>query len=261
MELDLKKLQAVELEAVKEIARICDAENISWFLVGGSVLGAVRHSGFIPWDDDADVGMLRGDYERFISVCPKYLSDRYFLQTLDTDRGYHLGYAKIRVNGTLYVQENVAHRDMHHGVFVDVYPIDEVPDSKSARRRQKLCSNLSYALCRGETVTKQGGAIKLITAVLTRILPKAALKKIGMFFDGRVKKYSGKMIVNVYGIKQYYGEIMPREYIGTPVLHRFEDINAPIPEKYDEYLTHLYGDWSKEPEDKQLKHFPVKYKF
>ena len=261
MEFDIKKLQAVELEALKEIARICEKENIKWFLVGGSVLGAVRHKGFIPWDDDIDIGMFRPDYERFIAVCKKYLSDKYFLQTLLTDKNYHLGYAKIRVNGTLYVQENVAHRDMHHGVFVDVYPIDEVPDSQSARRRQKLCANLSYALCRGETVTGQGGAIKLITKVLTAVMPKSALKKIGVFFDGKVKKYHGKMIANVYGIKQYYAEIMPREYIGNPVKLEFEGECLPVPEKYDAYLTHLYGDWSKEPQDKELKHFPVKWKF
>lgn len=211
---DIKRLQAVELEIVKEIARICEAEKIQWFLVGGSVLGAVRHGGFIPWDDDVDVGMLRFDYERFIRACAKRLPDKYFLQTLNTDEGYHLGYAKIRVNGTLYIQENVASRRMHHGVFADVYPIDEVPDSARARRRQKLYSNLCYALCRGETVTGQGGAVKLITAALTKIVPKSALKRLGMFFDGRVKRFSGKMVANVYGIKQYNAEIMPREYIG-----------------------------------------------
>lgn len=263
MKFDIKKLQAIELEAVEEIARICELEKIEWFLVGGSVLGAVRHNGFIPWDDDIDLGMYRSDYERFIKVANKHLTDKYFLQTLKTDKGYHLGYAKLRVNNTLYIQENVKNRKMHQGVFIDIYPIDEVPDSEKARKKQKLYSNLSYALCRGEVVSKQGKAIKIATSVLTKVCPKSLLHAVGVFFDDKVKTFTGKEIANVYGIKQYYAEIMPREFIGTPKLHKFESLMLPIPEKYEDYLTHLYGDYMELPseDERQLKHLPIEYDF
>lgn len=261
MDFDIEKLHAIELEAIAEIKKICDLENINWFLIGGSALGAVRHDGFIPWDDDVDIGMFRDDYERFLSVAKTSLSDKFFLQTLETDKGYHLGYAKVRINDTLYIQENVSHRKMHHGVFVDIYPIDWVPDSKKLRKKQRLYSNLSYTLCRGEPVTKQGKAINIISTVMSKIIPKSWLKSVGIIFDKKISKFKGKYIANIYGIKQYDNEIMPREYIGIPILHKFENLTVPIPENYHEYLTFLYGDYMELPEDKQFKHFPVKYSF
>lgn len=264
-DLDIKKLQSIELDALREIGRVCGLLEIKWFLVGGSALGAARHKGFIPWDDDADVGMFRDDYRVFTERAPALLDKRYFLQTLSSDEGYHLGYGKLRVNGTVYAQENVVHRKMHQGVFVDIYPIDNVPDEKIKRKRQELCEKLCYALCRGEPVTKQGKAIKLITTLLTGIFTKRFLKRIGMFFDRKIEcaPDTAENVANVYGIKTYQQEIMPREYIGKTALLEFCSEFFPVPEQYDKYLSHLYGDYAKLPpeEERQLKHPPVEWDF
>ena len=261
---DVRKLQLMELQVLNEVRRICDKHQISWFLVGGSVLGAARHQGFIPWDDDVDLGMYRPDYERFLAAARDELSDRYFLQTLESDPGYHLGYAKIRVNGTRYVQENVMHRTMHQGVFVDIYPIDGVPDDPKLRKKQRMWALLSYFFCRQEPIKKQGQAIKLASTVLTKVLPKTLQKKIGMAYDRKISRFpveTCRDVANIYGIKQYYNEIMPKEYIGAPVMLEFEGSPTPVPEQWDNYLTFLYGDYHQLPPEDQrvLKHQAVEF--
>ena len=105
----LRRLQQTEFEILKEFDRICKKHNIQYFLDSGTALGAARHKGFIPWDDDIDVGMLRSDYEHFLEICPKELEQKYFLQTIETDPGCPCLFAKIRKNGTIY-QENEKHR-------------------------------------------------------------------------------------------------------------------------------------------------------
>lgn len=117
--------QRVMLDILCEIHKICVKNDIQYWLTEGTLLGAVRHKGFIPWDDDCDVGMMREEYERFLKVAPKFLPPDMHLQTRDMEPCYHLPFAKIRKDDTLLIETGeTGEEKYHHGIFVDIFPYD-----------------------------------------------------------------------------------------------------------------------------------------
>lgn len=132
---ELKRLQDDAKEIVKEIDRVCKELGIGYFACGGTMLGYVRHGGFIPWDDDIDVGMFRADYERFKHEAGAIIdSERFFLQTRETDPNIPYLFSKVRMNGTEYLTEYNVKRDFHKGICVDVFPFDYIPNSLGEQR-------------------------------------------------------------------------------------------------------------------------------
>ncbi len=135
----LKRIHDVELEMLLEVDRICRKHNIQYTLVGGTLLGAVRHGGFIPWDDDADVGMLRSEYNRFVEACQTELDhDRFFLQDHNSDPSYRWGYSKLRRKNSLFLRSGQEHMDMHQGIFLDIFIYDAAATSYVGKRLQRL---------------------------------------------------------------------------------------------------------------------------
>ncbi len=132
----LNKVHKVHLEIVSEVKRICKKNGIKYSMIAGTLLGAVRHHGFIPWDDDLDIGMLRRDYERFLQVARKELCRQYFLQTWETDKNFVLPFAKIRKNGTKLVEKNSADVKMHQGIYIDIFPFDNLPRKAFEQKKQ-----------------------------------------------------------------------------------------------------------------------------
>ena len=126
---NLRKLQLIELELLVEFDRICRKNNIRYTLTGGTLLGAVRHGGFIPWDDDADVSMLRQEYEKFKKACEIELNKKYYFQDMQITQGYRWGYGKLRKKDTLFLREYQEHMPYSQGVFIDIFPRDGVPNS------------------------------------------------------------------------------------------------------------------------------------
>ncbi len=129
--------QKVMLEILLEIHRICMENHITYWLEAGTLLGAIRHKGFIPWDDDCDVSMPRKDYEKFLKIAQNKLPENMFLQTKETDPAYPLPWAKIRKNGTLLIETGeTGEENYHHGIFVDIFPYDYYESAEVIKKLQ-----------------------------------------------------------------------------------------------------------------------------
>ena len=145
----LDKLHKVEIEILDEIVRICEQHHLTYFLAGGTLLGAVRHKGFIPWDDDLDVAMPREDYERFCDLCKEELQDSYYLHSKEIDSQYWLPFVKVRKKGTIFDEallKNVQNK--FNGIWVDIFPLDYsvTENSKGKRCRTYLYKQLMYLI-------------------------------------------------------------------------------------------------------------------
>ena len=128
---DLRKAQLLMLKILKEIHNICVKNNIKYFLSDGTLIGAIRHNGFIPWDDDLDIGMLREDYEKFCSIAQEELPEEFVLQTQKTDKGYGLQFGKVILKNTIWIEKVAKNtkRD-YSGLYIDIFPYDKIPEDK-----------------------------------------------------------------------------------------------------------------------------------
>ena len=188
----LRKVQLLELKIAKEVKRVCEKNNIKYFLMWGSLLGAVRHEGFIPWDDDMDFGMLRDDYEKFIEVCKKDLDPRFFLQTWDSDPDFPMHYAKIRLRGTSYMETFSEKSTMNNGIFIDIMPVDNVPDKTVFKKIQ----GLKYFICIRLLWIKIGmGESMKSESLLKRIKYNSFLLFSKIFSYYRVKDYFKNILI------------------------------------------------------------------
>ena len=133
---------------LQEFIDVCTVLNLKYYALGGTLLGVVRHRGFIPWDDDIDVGMPRADYEIFIAKAQMLLADGYFLQTFKTDKEFPANFAKIRNNNTTFIETSIGHLHVNHGVFIDVFPLDYYPNKMIwlfNLKKQLLTLRITYA--------------------------------------------------------------------------------------------------------------------
>lgn len=256
---DLKKAQLLQLDIALEIKRLCESNNISYFLIAGSCLGAVRHQGFIPWDDDMDIGMLRSEYERFLHVCSSSLDNRFFLQNWNTDKYFGLPFTKIRLQGTHYIERNAAYVQAHNGIYVDIFPFDNVPKEYKLQNRQK---KQSYMLKRfiliknGYRSWQKGINIKRIAYTVAKIMLLPISTK---FLQGKLNevmmKYNNiptEKVVAFGGSYGYQKESIYKSWIINTINQPFENYLFPVPKFFYDYLKYFYGEFMKlPPEDKR----------
>lgn len=262
----LRRLQLRELSALKDIDKVCKQLGVTYFLYGGSVIGAVRHNGFIPWDDDIDIAMYREDYDKFAAGAQALLGDAYSIETYDINTEHHLCFIKLYINGTVYAQPQFINKNVHQGVFIDIFPIDGVPDSKFGRVVQKYQTMGAYFLLRGEPISQMGRIVNFLSKIFLKLTTKKFRHRLGVWMDKRATRHireKCKCISNLYGMASYEKEMMPKEYIGTPVPWVFEGMECKIPQMYHAYLTHLYGDYMQLPpeEERVCKHQGLECKF
>lgn len=253
--LKLKKLQAILLDMLKQTICICERHRIRYFLLGGSALGAVRHSGFIPWDDDIDIGMPRPDYENFLSLAQAELGTELFLQTHETDPDYPMAFAKIRNSKTTFIQSNVFHLRMNHGVFIDIFPLDGYPFKKL----QRIINTFFFKIYRASILNKLGvkhrifGIHFLISIyALFFSLPRLRDKLERLMKN---KDYENSDVVINWNGSWGLKEAVPKDFFKSGSRANFEGITVSIPSNYDGYLKSLYGDYMiPPPMEKRISH-------
>nr|WP_277612746.1 LicD family protein [Methanocorpusculum petauri] len=246
-EKSLRKLQLIELGALLEVKRICEKHHIQYILTGGSLLGAVRHHGFIPWDDDIDIGMLRDDYERFVSVCGSELNEMYYLQTQSSDVNYAYPFSKIRVNGTQYMDESTWHIEMHHGVWIDIFPYDNFPDDKIASIlhtyalryfMDSYCVLCGYGSSRG--VFYQ--IFRIFASLPLRFFGKKLSLRAMIYEITRYNKVRTEYVTMSMSMPKYSRFFCKREDFFNIQFIMFEGHHFPIPAVSHPILSRMYGD-------------------
>lgn len=247
----LRLLQLNELELLVEVDRICRKNGIKYSLDGGTMLGAVRHKGFIPWDDDADVIFTREEYEKFFIACQKDMNkERFFLQDYRTDKGYRWGYAKMRLLGTEYVKIGQEKEDFLGGVCIDVFVVDNVPDNTMARKYRYAVNVVLRKILYSELGKKEANStIKRLGFTILNVISKDTVYKIRNRYCEKANRQSTALrshLLFPYPKKTCkYG--MPSECFDTVVEMEYEGMMFSVMEKYDQYLTLLYGDYMKMP--------------
>lgn len=252
MKKDYKRnLQLKMLSMIKYIDKLCKKHNIEYYLIYGSALGAVRHKGFIPWDDDFDIAMTYENYLKFIDVCKKELNTKqYFLQTPETEKNYYLSFMKLRDITTTLVEEGNKNIDITYGVYIDIFPLVGVPKNKFKRKILEI--NRAFALSANINVINN----KLLYTIFKIILKCIGKKRILKVCTKNCIKYSCKDYDDWCSIFDGDGmeiNMTTKDIMGKPKFVPFEDTKLPIPEKYHEYLTHIYGDYLKIPTPEQIK--------
>lgn len=237
----LKEHQCVMYEMLKEVDGICRKNNISYMLFAGTLLGAVRHKGFIPWDDDLDILMLRPEYERFLQIAENDLNlKKYFLQKEFTTH-WPMFFSKLRCNGTACIERYVPKDEYTHmGVYIDIFPCDNLYENKLMRKLQFVASKIVIARSLGKRGYLTNSKLKKAVILISRILPVNMLKT---FVEYRKGAKSSMVHTFFGGASQYGKNIYPRNWLSRTRLCRFESARFPIPVGYDEILTKLYGDY------------------
>lgn len=255
MESSKKCMQQKLLDMIEYLDAFCRENQIEYYMICGSCLGAVRHQGFIPWDDDLDIGMTLENYNKFNDACRTKLdTTRFFWQTLETEPNYYLSFGKIRDIHTTLIDEYNKDIPMTYGVYIDVFPLVGVPEGKFARGMQKV--NRALAMSANINIINNRFLYHISRAVI-RLFGK---KHVLSFCTKQATKYScedHEIWCSIFDGDNYDMSSTTRSIMGRPTYVPFENLMLPIPEHYDEYLKHLYGDYMQlPPPEKRKEHTP-----
>lgn len=254
-QITLNKLHEAQLEIMDEIHRVCDQENLNYYLIFGSLIGAVRHNGFIPWDYDIDCGMVRDDYERFAKACKNgKISSRFvYYDSKNVTRSAHK-HGIVSIRGTsLKTRSDKYNKDsFDYGIHIDIFPIDNAPDSpieqeKHSKSLKRISHKIYIKLHTNYNSSKIIKALKWLRSLL--VINRSMYSLIEELNDESCRY--NKIDTRHYILNNNYNSgAIPKEWFGKPQLKQFENRQYFIPREYDRILTQGYGDYMKFPPEK-----------
>ncbi len=241
-EFDLGALQLCELDLLKEFVRVCDKHHLKYYLAWGTLLGAVRHQGFIPWDDDIDVCMPYEDYVRFKEVCETELGSEYFYEDWYNHHDCFLHWAKLRKNGTTCMTRREADLKIHWGVGLDIFPLIKIDTMGMSRTRKLANAVLKLILQRSYLPYGEKSFSKKVKGMIYAVIPKAMDEKIVRQCYKILSKSKGNAKY-VYDFSDTWARAAwPAEVFGEGVKYQFEDVMLNCPNDVDAYLKQAYGE-------------------
>lgn len=251
----MREVQLFDLQILKDVVRVCDNNNIKYMISSGTLLGAVRHGGFIPWDDDTDIYMPLSDYKKFLKIAQRELGEKYFVQNYKTDKNYSEMWTQIRANGTTSMPVKAYKFDIHYGMCMDIFPAVGVSDAPKKKLKQKKALSLNrlllhdaYAKAVNEPMNYK---LKLIYAI-----PRCIRRMICKINEHRIML--DPMKYNQWAAVWYSMEIsviQPKKILEKFTKIKFEDEYFNTFDDYDLYLKNVYGDYmTPPPENKRGGH-------
>ena len=269
---DLQRLHQELYRTLAEIIRVCEVLDIPYFIQGGTAIGALYNKGIVPWDDDIDVGMTRDNYERFLREAPAHLSSDYFLECFATEKNTPFYFAKVKRNNTLFVEAIWRNMDIHHGIFVDLFPFDRIPDNSLLERLHRFAVKFWVNCFMGKAIWlwKHCGkceidaplpkswigcaAIRMVVSVMSR---EAIYHKM----NNVMGRYNGCNTARV-NIARMPKDQIARADIENTVEMEFGGMMVKAPRNIEEYLRHHYPNLRPVlPEEEQINHAPYKLSF
>lgn len=273
---DIKRLQQCLIECCREVLEVCDKHDIKLILQGGTLLGYVRHNGFIPWDDDVDFGLLRKDYEKFIDVFDEELSDRYIMSAPKEAYPSYNRFVQIFRKGTVLRGEHEENDGRPQTVYIDIFPLDYTPQSMLVRQLKGMRANVLMGIggcVQGEACmtkaekdtmckTPNGRVLYMVRSAVGKAFSWRSPKQ---WFETIDKKlpwmHESGFITSGTGRKHYLNEVIPADSVLPLQKVTFEGLELYAPRNPDVYLTNLYGDYMTiPPEDKRERHFATELK-
>ena len=248
--------QMALLKLLCEFDRVCRLLDVKYTLFAGTLIGSVRHKGFIPWDDDLDVIMLRSDYDRFISEAGKYIdTDVFFLQK-EFSEHWPMHFSKLRLNGTACIEKyHPKDPEIHQGIYIDIFPCDDAAESTFGKKLQFFASKVVIAKSLYRRGYETKSVMKRIFMQFCRLMPM----KFFLNLTKRGKKGGKDVHSFLAAARDYSKNVYPRELMTETEFGEFEGGFYPIPKGYDKLLTMLYGDYMTlpSPEQRQKKQHAI----
>lgn len=248
----IRQVQQRQLEMVCKLHRICEENHLCYIMLGGTLLGAVRHKGFIPWDDDLDIGLPRQDYDKLLELLQEKPIEGCFLQCHETEKHYIQPFAKLRLDGTAYLETYTQHIDMHQGVFVDIFPLDKIdaPGSFGTESRRLIAKAITFAIWRKEKFVLRRKGVKRVEKVVSHVLgvlPKKWLVAGQNMLVRREKRswhYRGSMFSSNYSSSKVY---FKDSDFDDRILMDFENTKLYGPREYDRVLGTMFKNYMQLP--------------
>lgn len=269
---DLERLHKELYRTLAEVVRICEVCHIPYFIQGGSAIGALYNKGIVPWDDDIDVGMTRENYDRFLREAPAHLSSEYFLEWFGTEENTPFYFAKIKRNNTLFVEEIWRHMDIHHGIFVDIFPYDRIPDNPMLERLHRFEAKfwINCFMAKEVWLWRHCGKCEIDEPLPKSWIGCAAIRAVVSLFSRKsLYKIMNRVLSRYNGCNTKRVNIvrMPKDQIARADVENAVDMEfggmmVKAPRNIETYLRHHYPNLRPVlPEHEQINHAPYKLSF